>query len=272
MAEKAELVDQVKTIQRADPDSKQAWWDYCDHHLGGVRDPNRHDAGTLGEFVGLYNSGGAARVGSSLGVVAAKGGAGKGGGAKGPGGWGGSAWSPPAWGDAWAAKGGSGCGPSLADFVKAGQRASVHWKNAWQTYCALYGRGFNDPSRHDDSHITGFIDYVGQIAFADLQNVAEEQGVPLERQEAAARGAKRPAAWPAAGEPPAKRAGGAAGGAANDQGKSALVDKVKALQRSDPTAKEAWWSYCENSYNGVKDPNRHDAASLEAFLSTYGVA
>ncbi|CAK0816380.1 unnamed protein product [Prorocentrum cordatum] len=118
----------------------------------------------------------------------------------------------------------------------------------------------------------------GQIAFADLQNVAEEQGVPVNGQPASW-GARRPAAWPAAGEPPAKRppvgsgagGGAAAGGAARDPGKAALVDKVKALQRSDPTAKDAWQTYCEDSYRGVKDPSRHEAASLEAFLSTYGV-
>jgi hypothetical protein len=50
-------------------------------------------------------------------------------------------------------------------------------------------------------------------------------------------------------------------------GKAALVEKVKALQRGDQSVNEAWWAYCDYLANGTKDPGRHDADSLNLFLS-----
>ncbi|CAK0816379.1 unnamed protein product [Prorocentrum cordatum] len=118
MADKAGLVDQVKIIQRTDPESKQAWWDYCDHHLGGVkvgaagREAQHRSAKAARTSGGacscrfrfrFSHGGGAAGVSGSLGGAAvasgggAKGphgwGAGRGGGARAPGGWGGCPWS-----------------------------------------------------------------------------------------------------------------------------------------------------------------------------------
>lgn len=54
--------------------------------------------------------------------------------------------------------------------------------------------------------------------------------------------------------------------------KAGLVDAVKALQRSDPSIKNAWWEYCDADFEGVKDPNRHEVASLQTFLSWFGQA
>lgn len=48
---KDQLVQKVKSYQRSGPDQKQAWWDYCDNSLGGVRDPSKHAAGTLKQFL-----------------------------------------------------------------------------------------------------------------------------------------------------------------------------------------------------------------------------
>lgn len=42
-----DLVTRVKQLQRSDKAKKLAWGDYCDQHLGGVRDPARHDASVL---------------------------------------------------------------------------------------------------------------------------------------------------------------------------------------------------------------------------------
>jgi len=52
--------------------------------------------------------------------------------------------------------------------------------------------------------------------------------------------------------------------------KEELVAEVKALQRSDPAIKQAWWDLCESDLGGVKDPNRHDEDILQNFLSQYG--
>jgi len=296
MAQKAALVEEIKSLQRGNPDAKEAWWSYCDNFLGGVKDPNRHDEPVLSKFLNMYHGIKGGNCGKGKG---SKGGAApalvpKGG--KGAGGWGGDPWggcgapsAAPSWGGGGGGfaggkggpVGGGGSSGGLADFVKAGQRASVHWKNAWQVYCSLYGNGMNAPSRYDDSHITGFIDYVGQLAHADLQAVAEEQGVALDGQAASKRPAPSQSFMPPAKRPAVgagfggggkgKDFGGGASSAQDDPVKFALVDKIKQLQRSNIEAKEAWWAYCDESYRGVKDPNRHDIPSLEAFLAQFGL-
>jgi hypothetical protein len=286
MADKAALVDQIKSIQRADPDSKQAWWDYCDQNLGGVKDPNRHDAAVLGEFVNAYHGGQVAPAAAAPrgGAAAPRGGCG--GYSRPPplrrpaavspvvGGWsypqqpswggkGGGYGPPPVHAVAW---GGASAGGGLADYIKTGQRQSQHWKVAWQSYCKLYGTGFNDPAKYDEPFIIGFIDYAAQLVVQDLQNVAAEQGISLD-DPAPAVGMKRPMGGMPAGQPPAKRAMPA--GASGFDEKAELVDKVKALQRTDPDTKQAWWTFCDEQMGGVKDPNRHEAATLQQFLDNY---
>lgn len=51
----AELVERIKALQRTDPNAKQNWWSYCDTHLKGAKDPNRHDESTLADFLALYD-------------------------------------------------------------------------------------------------------------------------------------------------------------------------------------------------------------------------
>merc|ERR1712146_791418 len=48
----------------------------------------------------------------------------------------------------------------------------------------------------------------------------------------------------------------------------ALVERVKAWQRMSTSHKEAWYRFVqENSWEGNFDPNRHDEAVLQGFLS-----
>lgn len=49
--------------------------------------------------------------------------------------------------------------------------------------------------------------------------------------------------------------------------KALLVDKVKSLQRSSADARTSWCDYVDAECNGVRDPNRHDAATLQAFIN-----
>jgi hypothetical protein len=273
MANKTALVDQVKNLQRADPDAKQAWWDYCDQHLQGVKDPNRHEPDVLQGFLSTYSAGGCAPVKRAPmpapapamypmpGQVAA-------------------AWGPyaqPAFMPPAAVFGAGGPPPfgSLAESIKMGQRKSSHWKSAWQSYIALYGSGFNDPAKYDENFITGFLDYLGQLGTADLSAAAAEQGINL--QEAIAQGGVKGAApvlgvkrpmGADSGMPPAKRP--AIGGMSAE--KEALVTKVKALQRSDPSVKEAYQTFCDTHCAGVKDPNRHEPDVLQQFLVSIGEA
>lgn len=156
--------------------------------------------------------------------------------------------------------------------MKTGQRQSSTWKTAWQSYCAVYGSGRNDPAKYDDSFIRAFIDYVGDLAAEGLAGLAAQQGIDIENPAPPVSGSKRPHGG---GQPPAKRQATAPSYDSYDQveiedsSKAALVDRVKALQRSDPEAKQAWWQYCDSSAKGVRDPNRHEIASLEEFLASF---
>merc|ERR1719313_825897 len=47
-----------------------------------------------------------------------------------------------------------------------------------------------------------------------------------------------------------------------------LAQKVKTGQRASAEFKEAWGAYCEKEKEGVRDPSKHDAASLQAFLAS----
>lgn len=287
MAEKAALVDQIKNIQRSDPAAKQAWWDYCDSTLGGAKDPNRHEADVLQEFLALHSSGGTAQL-----AKAPLRHGGGGGGHRRGGGYGAAAYDPPSspwaspgivgYGGGCSGGGGGGGSASLSDFVKMGQRLSPSWKSSWQCYCALYGVGFFDPAKYGDNFITGFINYAGELALSDLGVQAAEQGTNLDlameqqRGGKGGKGTKRMAA-DAAGQPSAKRAstgGGWSGDVAaeesGDAEKVTLVSEVKALQRSNPDAKQAWWTFCDEALGGARDPNRHSADTLQKFLASIG--
>uniref|UniRef100_A0A7S1S631 Uncharacterized protein n=1 Tax=Alexandrium catenella TaxID=2925 RepID=A0A7S1S631_ALECA len=51
---KNELVMSIKAFQKSSPEAKEQWGNYCDEHLGGVRDPNRHDPTILKSFIQNY--------------------------------------------------------------------------------------------------------------------------------------------------------------------------------------------------------------------------
>jgi len=50
---------------------------------------------------------------------------------------------------------------------------------------------------------------------------------------------------------------------------AALVEQVKSLQRSDPSAKEFWGSYTTSQGGGTRDPNKHTAEFLQGFIDQY---
>jgi len=280
MADKANYVEQIKNIQRQDQNAKEQWWTFCDNELEGVKDPNRHDISILQRFLEMYNNGTLPAAGSGGGGRGMKGGNfGKsGGGGKGGGGY--SSWGSGEKGNMMSmmnammgsmgmGKSGGGGGNSLQDFIKAGQRASSTWKEAWQAYCQVYGNGMFDPAKYDEKFIRQFIEYISNHAVTDLQCQAAVQGVTLEQNS----GAKREWGgnnWGNQSGPSAKRGcwGPSSGGDSSPE-KADLVEKIKALQRQDPDAKQAWWSLCDEQLGGVKDPNRHEISVLQSFMSQY---
>jgi len=50
---------------------------------------------------------------------------------------------------------------------------------------------------------------------------------------------------------------------------SALVQQIKELQRSDPTAKQQWGEYCAAEGGNVRDPSKHEAKFIRAFMKSY---
>ena len=50
--------------------------------------------------------------------------------------------------------------------------------------------------------------------------------------------------------------------------KAGLVLVIKALQRAGQSTKMAWGAYCDESADGVKDPERHDTESLVCFMNS----
>ncbi|CAE7030672.1 unnamed protein product [Symbiodinium natans] len=246
MAGKEGLVQQIKNMQRVDPTFKQTWWDFCESQLGGVRDPNRHDESVLGTFLEQYNTGAIAPSPFRAEEAWWGKGKGKGGGGGYDGGYDMGVWAMM-------------MGGGLADMVKTGQRASYHYRTAWTIYCALYGAGKNDPAKHDEKFIRGFLDYLGELASNGLSSIATSQGINIDEITAST---KRPQVG---GEPPAKRFK-----EEPLEMKLPLAEKVKNLQRSNPQAKEAWWAYCDSQGGGTRDPMRHDTDSLQAFLTSQG--
>merc|ERR1719379_423620 len=275
------LVAEVKSLQRSSPAAKQMWWEFADQRLRGVRDPKKHDDQVLQEFLIQWRSSsqaanpgmqwdGQGMDGKGKGMVMDMSLGGKGdvpfwaegtchsdggldvGAVAGKGAaamptqtvaWIPMASSPPC---------GGGPGETMSpwEVVRAGQKKSENWREAWAHWCRLKGGGRNDPTRHDKSFLVEFLDYLGVLAENDLAGAAQ----PL--------GGKRPAGNGVSDEPLAKRFNAGAGVLDGSMDKMSLVNRVKALQRSSPDAKEAWWRLCDGVYEGVRDPNRHDAAVL----------
>jgi len=310
--DKDTLVEQIKQLQRSNPDAKQAWWSYAEQ-LGGGKDPQRHDLGTLQNFMEMYNEGGWGPTPSSPrneGEGKGKGGGkdkGKGEGKGEKGKKGGTEWAPGydkggkgggkkgdkgSWGPS-----GSGEGPkvthtALVEFIKTGQRSSGTWKDAWRAYCAISGYNTFDPTAYDSTFIMGFIDYVAASAInlngdgnggwghgwdgGDMWQQWEQMYSQPNWQP------KRPHHddW---SSPPTKRARDSSPpprqseetkdapplNAADEAVKADCIERIKALQRTDPQGKEAWWRFCDTNVSGTKDPSKHDLFSLQQFLAEY---
>ncbi|CAE7515057.1 unnamed protein product [Symbiodinium natans] len=54
-------------------------------------------------------------------------------------------------------------------------------------------------------------------------------------------------------------------GQSYDPRKDALVQKIKAMQRSNEEAKRQWWQFCDNRQGGIRDPTRGGAEPPKRF-------
>lgn len=117
----------------------------------------------------------------------------------------------------------------LAARVKQIQRDGEESKHQWWAFCDAEGRGFRDPTRHSVDFLRRFFE------------LRESGGLPAVQPLHAA---------------------------ADSDLHEALVKKVKASQRSSELTKQAWWRYCDSQKGGIRDPQRHDVASLQHFFSS----
>jgi len=231
----SDLVQQVKDLQKSDPVAKEQWQAWTDTHGGGTRDPAKHPPDFLDGFLNNYRSG--TRIQAAA-----------------PGG-----------------------GASYTDIIKMLQKKSPNFKVQWQNYCNQFGGGTMDPNKHDAEFQTNFFDYLATVASGGggpgliPAPMAAMAGPAPGRLALVAPGG----GGMMGGPPPAKRMRDSFGLGAPmgmDPQKQAMVDAVKAYQRSGPNEKEAWGNYADQFLNGVKDPARHDAETLQSFMATHGVS
>jgi len=129
MAEKAELVSQVKDWQRASDGHKQSWYTFVAQKNSTAYDPNRHEQWVLEEFIGLAAAGaldvsGASSAGGGGGIYVA---------------------------------GTDETKDSLVRQIKDWQRKSSGHKEAWYSYVSAQGTSNYDPSRHEISVLEDFL-------------------------------------------------------------------------------------------------------------------
>lgn len=275
------LVTQIKELQRNNQSAKDQWIMYTNSHGQGNRDPNRHNAEFLQGFLTQLNEGSLDAAGndaypkdeSAEGLVAhikelqrnninAK-----------------EQWimytdmhgqgnrDPnrhnveflQAFLAQFSSSGSVVAGPEptiLPDAVKMMQKRSPSFKTAWSSFCSQHGGGKNDPAKHDSAYHVKFFDHLAQQANSSM-------GVhPMMM----------------SGENPSKRMrtssgmGGYGGGYGGGGGmKASLVQQVKAFQKLGSEQKELWGTYCDTYLQGVRDPNRHDAATLHEFCVNHNV-
>merc|ERR1740121_1204551 len=140
---------------------------------------------------------------------------------------------------------------TLAEAIKQMQKRSTNFKEAWAQFCVSQGGGRYDPSKHDPMFCANFFDQVAAQACLALG-----QGPT--------------------GENPLKRMRDSSGmglstGGGGGPMKDSLVMRVKNLQRMGPELKDLWNTYADSYLQGVRDPSRHDAATLQEFCTNHDI-
>eukprot|EP00401_Gymnodinium_catenatum_P064669 CAMPEP_0117485710 /NCGR_PEP_ID=MMETSP0784-20121206/15104_1 /TAXON_ID=39447 /ORGANISM="" /LENGTH=657 /DNA_ID=CAMNT_0005280303 /DNA_START=32 /DNA_END=2005 /DNA_ORIENTATION=- len=304
------LVAAVKAFKRLGDDQKQAWWNFCDQELSGVRDPARHEVATLQRFADAYCLDVQAAEAASLafGMTGMAGAASFGmqcagmsksmdmgtdmnmGMAMGMDG------GPPPKrlkGGKGAALGGGGSGDprmdALVAAVKAFKRLGDDQKQAWWNYCDRELSGVRDPARHEVATLQRFADAYG----LDVQAAAAASpafgmtgmagaasfgmhGAGMSRSTDMGMGMSMVTSMGMDGGPPPQRTKGGKGttfgaGGTGDPTRDALVAAVKAYQRQGDDQKQVWWNFCDTELSGVRDPARHEVATLRRFADAYGL-
>lgn len=139
----------------------------------------------------------------------------------------------------------------LVQQVKQAQRSDAEYKEAWHAYCGTEGNNIRDPSAHSDAFLVEFltryglevpaaahsvVGYDGDAYNVDVDGQVTSEVVPY--------------------------------GASTIGIDGALVDQIKAYQKTSAEHMERWRQFCDAEGEGRRDPAKHDAAFLEQFLAT----
>ena len=167
----------------------------------------------------------------------------------------------------------------LADMIKLGQRVSKSWSAAWCLYCEQNAGGTYDPLRQQAHDIQDFIELAGALTLKELGCTRRLQ---QQQQEPPAKRSRSANMVNVAGLPGTTHSLGATPGISlakdamgqtqsslaegSQENHRELVETVKTLQRTDPQKKQLWVEFCDSYGSGIKDPNRHDAATLQDFI------
>ena len=169
----------------------------------------------------------------------------------------------------------------LVALIKSAQRSCKTWAAGWQQYCADYGGGTTDPSRHTQSYIMQAIAELGLPKGSAKEKFVEEVKAIQKTSEAHRKqwtdycdehgdGTYDPNFYDEAFlrqaltilETAKERVSRRVGGDSLPQ----LVEAVKLLQRNtNPVYRAAWEEYCQE-WGGMLDPNLYSASQLTAGL------
>eukprot|EP00401_Gymnodinium_catenatum_P079406 CAMPEP_0117512672 /NCGR_PEP_ID=MMETSP0784-20121206/29154_1 /TAXON_ID=39447 /ORGANISM="" /LENGTH=316 /DNA_ID=CAMNT_0005308403 /DNA_START=60 /DNA_END=1006 /DNA_ORIENTATION=+ len=151
----------------------------------------------------------------------------------------------------------------LPQVTKMLQKKYTAFKDQWSKYCKTNGGGTNDPLKHESSFHAQFYEHLAKRASGTtppaMMMPAMGMGMGMGMD----------------GGPPAKRMrtamGMGMGMMTGDTVKDRLVAGIKAFQRESEDQKETWWNYADAELGGIRDPARHDTATLQQFAEAYGV-
>lgn len=226
------LVAKVKELSRQG--AKEQWCIFTDEHGQGTRDPNRHDAEFLRSFIQIVQTGAPMPASAETNAT-------------------------------------------LGDAIKKMQKQSTNFKSIWAHFCTQYVGGKMDPAKHDATVHAKFLDLIAGLAIGNSGSSLTPTMGPSESP------AKRMRDSSGIGIGTSFGGGGgggfvgghggagACGGASGGSAKEALVSQVKNYQRLGTEQKELWSAYADTYLGGVRDPARHDAATLGEFCANHDV-
>jgi len=137
----------------------------------------------------------------------------------------------------------------LGECIKALQKRSTLFKNAWAQFCQTQGGGRNDPLKHDSTFHISFFDALAASSNATASTGTEDHPAKRMRTDAST----------------------IPGAMAHTTEKIQFVSRLQAFQQTGPQQMELWTLYADTYLGGMRDPAGHDVAILKEFCDNHQV-